>query len=235
MIHAPLPFLRAFLGCAIATSLVSLSAPPALAQQAPAPAQVAPVSVAQYTLRFGDAINMRVVGNDQLLIEKQPIRPDGRISLPLIGEVQAGGLTVPQFQDRVRQAFQKYIVDPQVVINVAEFRPLRISVIGLVRKPDTFTVTEPIRLMHAIALAGGAEPRRGDLTRVLVLRPSGERMMVDVEAVLEGRVDQNLMLFDGDTVRVEEVYGPDWYAMLAPIGTIATVITALALAYQRVR
>ena len=233
MIHLPSPFLRAFLGCAIATSLVSLTAPPALAQQAPAAA--APVSVAQYTLRFGDAINMRVVGNEQLLIEKQPIRPDGRISLPLIGEVQAGGLTVPQFQDRVRQAFQKYIVDPQVVINVAEFRPLQISVMGFVRTPNTFVVKEPIRLIQAIALAGGADQRRGDLTRVLVLRPSGERTMVDVIAVLEGRIDQNLMLFDGDTVRVEEVYGPDWLAILGPVSTIAATIAALALAYQRVR
>ncbi|MFP5501570.1 MAG: polysaccharide biosynthesis/export family protein [Candidatus Sericytochromatia bacterium] len=235
MIHLPSPFLRAFLGCAIATSLVSLSAPPVLAQQAPAPAQVAPVSVAQYVLRFGDAINMRVVGNEQLLIEKQPIRPDGRISLPLIGEVQAGGLTVPQFQDRVRQAFQRYIVDPQVVINVAEFRPLQISLMGFVNKPDTYVVKEPIRLVQALALAGGADRRRGDLTRVLVLRPSGERTMVDVMAVLEGRVDQNLMLFDGDTVRVEEVYGPDWLAILGPISTIAATLAAVALFYERTR
>ena len=235
MIHAPSPFLRAFLGCVIATSLVSLTAPPALAQQAPAPAQVAPVSVAQYVLRFGDAINMRVVGNEQLLIEKQPIRPDGRISLPLIGEVQAGGLTVPQFQDRVRQAFQRYIVDPQVVINVAEFRPLQISLMGFVNKPDTYVVKEPIRLIQAIALAGGADRRRGDLTRVLVLRPSGERVTVDVLAVLDGRVDQNLMLFDGDTVRVEEVYGPDWIAILGPISTIAATLAAVALFIDRTR
>jgi polysaccharide export outer membrane protein len=199
------------------------------AQAAPA----APVQEKQYVLKYGDAINMGVVGNEKLAIEKQPIRPDGLISLPLIGEVQAGGLTVPQFQERVTKAYTRFFTDPQIVINVAIFRPIQIAVLGMVNKPGTYPVAEPTRLLQMLALAGGLIHERASLNNVLVLRSSGDRQIIDLNAVLEGRTADNVMLYDGDAVRVEEVFGPDWYRILPPLASSLSILSTIIILLTR--
>ncbi len=205
----------------VVTLMVALPLP-AVAQ---APATQAAASFdKQYVLRFGDSLNMHVVENEKLEVEEQPIRPDGRISLPLIGEMLAGGQTLPQLQERITKAYTRFFVDPHVVVNVAKFRPLRISVLGLVRSADTFEVPEPIHLLQAIAHAGGFDRERADLHRVLVLRAGGEARMIDAVAVLEGKVEDNVVLYDGDTVRVFEVDGPDWYRILPPLASSLSIL-----------
>jgi polysaccharide export outer membrane protein len=191
-----------------------------------------PVEEAQYVLKYGDALNMQVVGNEKLTFEKQPIRPDGRISVPLIGEVQAGGLTVPRLQDQLTKAFTRYFTDPQVVVNVAIFRPIQISVMGTVAKPSTFPVTEPTRLLQAIALAGGLTDR-SNYGNVLVLRANGDRQVIDLNAVLGGRIEDNVLLYDGDTVRVEEVFGPDWYRILPPLASSLSILSTIIILLYR--
>jgi polysaccharide export outer membrane protein len=208
----------------VSSSLLLLTNPPALAQSSPGA-----VVDQQYVLRFGDTLNMRVIENEKLEIKDQPIRPDGRVSLPLIGEIQAGGLTLPQLQDRVGKAYAKFFVEPHVIINVAKFRPLAISVVGLVNKPDTFKVDQPMRLLQMIGLAGGVERLRGDLHNVLIARLTGEHQVVDLQAVMEGKVEDNVMLYDGDTVRVLEVSGPDWYLILPTIASSLSIATSIIL------
>lgn len=201
--------------------------------QLPARAQTPPVQAQQYVLRFGDALNVSIVGNDQLQIQQQPIRPDGRISLPLIGEVQAAGLTVPQLTDELTRAFSRYFTAPQVVVNVAAFRPLSVSVLGMVNRPDTYTVPEPIHLLQAVALAGGLNPTRADLNNVLVLRANGDRQTINLNDVLGGKVADNVLLYDGDTVRVGEVWGPDWYTILPPLASAFSIASTLIILLQQ--
>jgi polysaccharide export outer membrane protein len=215
---------QAAASCLVAVGLLLLSSPPVLAQ-----APGSPIVDHQYVLRFGDTLNMRVVENEKLEIKDQPIRPDGRVSLPLVGEIQAGGLTLPQLQERVSKAYSKYFVDPHVVINVEKFRPLAISVVGLVNKPDTFRVDQPMHLLQMIGLAGGVERLRGDLHNVLIARLSGEHQVVDLQAVMEGKVEDNVMLYDGDTVRVLEISGPDWYLILPTIASSLSIATSIIL------
>ncbi|HEY9724100.1 MAG TPA: polysaccharide biosynthesis/export family protein [Oscillatoriaceae cyanobacterium] len=204
-----------------------------LMQQLPVLAQTPPVQTKQYVLRFGDALNVAIVGNEQLQIQQQPIRPDGRISLPLIGEVQAAGLTVPQLTDELARAFSRYFTAPQVVVNVAAFRPLSVSVLGMVNRPDTYTVPEPIHLLQAVALAGGLNARRADLSNVLVLRADGDKQIINLNDVLNGKVSDNLMLYDGDTVRVGEVWGPDWYELLPPLASALSIASTLIILILR--
>lgn len=190
----------------------------------------------QYTLRYGDSVNLKVVENEKLTLHDQPIRPDGRVSFPLIGEVVAGGLTLPQLTERVTQAYGRFFVDPHVVINVEKFRPLTINVVGLVHKPGTYEIKEPVRLLQAIALGGGYDVNRADLRDVLVLRAGGEAKRVDLANALSGKADDNVMIQDGDTVRVSEVAGPDWYRLLPPIAaalSIASTIVLLLVQTQR--
>jgi polysaccharide export outer membrane protein len=208
-----------------ATSLAFLAPAPALAADAPP----APVQTQNYVLRFGDTLNLRVLENEKLETKDLPVRPDGRISLPLVGEIQAGGLTIPQLQLAITKAYNKYFVEPHVVVYISHFRPLAISVVGLVNKPDTFKVEEPIRLLQAIGLAGGVNHERGDLHKVLVTRTNGEHMMIDLQDVMEGKVSDNIMLYDGDTVRVFEVAGPDWYRVLPVAASTASLLSSILI------
>lgn len=234
------PF-HALMSCLLAFALVLWQQAPGLAQTpaaspapaaTPNPATSSPVQLRSYVLDYGDSLNLVVVGNEQLKIEEQPIRPDGRISLPLLGEVQAGGLTVPQFSDRVTKAYTKFFVDPKIVVNVAKFRPLQVSVVGKVEKPGTFPVVEPIRLLPAIALAGGLN-ERANPTNVLVLRASGERHVINLMDVLGGNMEGNVFLYDGDTVTIEETSNPDWYRLLPPLASALSILSTIVILLVR--
>jgi polysaccharide export outer membrane protein len=227
------PF-HALVCCLVAIALTlwqqapSMAAPAASATAAPA----VPVQIKSYVLGYGDSLNVQVVGNEPLKIEEQPIRPDGRISLPLIGEVRAGGLTVVQLQDQVTKAYTKFFVEPKIVVNVAKFRPLQISVLGKVGKPGTFAVSEPIRLLPALALAGGLEDRANP-NDVLVLRANGDRQVISLNEVLAGRIEDNVMLYDGDSVTVAETSNPDWYRLLPPIASSLSILSTIIILLTR--
>lgn len=220
---------RLFTALVLAGSLMIGQAPPAAAQAA-APAAVVDK---QYVLRFGDTLNLKVVENEKLTLENQPIRPDGRISLPMIGEVNAGGLTLPQLTERITKAYGRFFVDPHVVINVAQFRPLDVTILGLVHKPGTYQVKEPIRLLQAIALGGGFDTQRSDLRNVLVVKANGDVRRIDVYAVLEGKVEDNVVINDGDTVRINEVGTPDWYRILPPLASALSITSTIIILLTR--
>ena len=224
----PRPF-KSLTTVLLAASLLVANSPAVLAQEQPTVGAAAPVMDKQYVLRFGDTLNLRVVENEKLEIKDQPIRPDGRISLPLIGEVDAGGLTLPQLTQRVTKAYSKYYVEPHIIVNVAKFRPLAISVIGLVNKPDTFKVDEPVHLLQAIGLAGGIDRMRGDVHRILIARTNGTHKFVDLQDVMEGKIEDNVLLYDGDTVRVFEIGGPDWYLILPTVANSLSILTSIVV------
>jgi polysaccharide export outer membrane protein len=199
---------------------------------APIPVHANPVQDSQYVLRYGDTVNLKVVENEKLELRNQPIRPDGRINFPLIGEVQAGGLTLPQLTERVTKAYNKFFVDPHVVINVETFRPLSINVVGLLNRPGTYAIKEPVRLLQAIALAGGYDPR-AELGDVLVLRANGASQQIDVRAVLAGNIENNLWIYDGDTIRVNEVSTPDLYRLLPPLAAALSITSTIIILVLR--
>lgn len=223
--YLPRPF-HALMCCVLALAMILWQQAPSMAQAQPTPGT--PVQIKSYVLGYGDSLNVVVVGNEQLKIEEQPIRPDGRISLPLIGEVRAGGLTVVQLTDSVTKSYTKFFVDPKIVVNVAKFRPLQVSVLGKVGKPGTFPVAEPIRLLPAIAMAGGLEDRAnpGD---VVVLRANGDRQMIDLNEVFAGKIQDNVVLFDGDSVTVGETHSPDWYRLLPPIASSLSIMSTIII------
>lgn len=198
----------------------------------PLPSRANPVQDGQYVLRYGDTVNLKVVENEKLELRNQPIRPDGRINFPLIGEIQAGGLTLPQLMERTTKAYGKFFVDPHVVINVENFRPLSINVVGLLNKPGTYAIKEPVRLLQALALAGGYDPR-ANLTDVLVLRANGAVQQIDVGAVLTGKIEDNVWVYDGDTVRVTEVSTPDLYRVLPPLAAALSITSTIIILILR--
>lgn len=133
-----------------------------------------------------------------------PVRSDGKISIPLVPDIQAAGLTPVQLKDKITTELGKLIEDPTVSVIVEEINSLKISVVGSVRKPGVYKIGKHLRLMEAISLAGGLEPL-ADARRIrLIRKENGEEHIyqVDYNAIVNGDVKQNILLVAGDSVIV---------------------------------
>lgn len=135
-----------------------------------------------------------------------PVRPDGNISLPLIGDVRASGLTPTELQRELEARFAKYLTDPAVSVMVAEIRSQRINVLGQVMRPGTYPLIPPMSVIDAIAAAGGlkefAKAKQIYLLRTL---PNGqrERIPFQYKNVLSGKHGaKDILLQTRDTVVV---------------------------------
>lgn len=133
------------------------------------------------------------------------VRPDGRITLPVIGEVQAQGLRPEELQQQVATAAAKYLTDPNVAVVVRTINSRRIFVTGRVTSPGAHMLKGPLNVLQAIALAGGIT-EYADARRILVLRNSqgrAEQLQFNYKDVLRGKnLHQNIQLKPGDTVLV---------------------------------
>ena len=133
------------------------------------------------------------------------VRPDGRISLPLAGELDANGKAAAELQQEIAERLKRYISGPVVNVMVKQINSLKISVLGEVRKPDVYRIKNRVTVLDAIAMAGGftdlARPNR-----VVVLRntPAGQqRIKVNVNQAVDDNSTPPLYLEPADTVFVE--------------------------------
>jgi len=135
-----------------------------------------------------------------------PVRPDGKISLPLVGELQASGLTASKLQDVITQKLKDYIENPQVNVVVEDVKSRSFNVVGKVLKTGSFDLAKPTSVLDAIAQAGGFQDF-AKVTKIYVLRrmPDGSQKMLpfNYKLVIKGkRLDENIDLQSGDTVVV---------------------------------
>ncbi|MGC9291345.1 MAG: polysaccharide biosynthesis/export family protein [Acidobacteriaceae bacterium] len=134
-----------------------------------------------------------------------PVRPDGFITLPLVGDVQAVGKTPNDLRNSLVVSLRKFIDDPQVTVIVVDVRSQRFNVLGEVEKPGTYSLTEGTGVLDAIALAGGLK-EFAKKKKIYILRlEKGQRIRVpyNYKAVLSGRQSSHeLLLQSGDTVVV---------------------------------
>jgi polysaccharide export outer membrane protein len=129
----------------------------------------------EYRLGPEDVIDSTVYKELELTVTGVVVRPDGMISLPYVGEIQATGRTAREIQAEVTLKLHEYIADPVVTVVVKEINSPKISVLGEVRKPDVFPIKQRMTVLNAIALAGGlTEFAKRD--RILVIRtgPAGQ-------------------------------------------------------------
>ena len=153
-----------------------------------------PAALASYVLGPEDKLRVIVFGEDALSGEFL-ISGAGKVSLPLVGEVQAAGLTVRQFQDEVQNALKEgYLKDPHVSAEVLTFRPYYI--LGEVMTPGRYPFTDRLTVINAVAAAGGFT-YRAKSNRVFIKR-IGEH--IEREYDLKG----NTPVMPGDTIRIPE-------------------------------
>ncbi|HET9268217.1 MAG TPA: polysaccharide biosynthesis/export family protein [Vicinamibacterales bacterium] len=108
----------------------------------------------EYTIGVDDVLEISVWENASVS-RTVPVRPDGRISLPLLNDVQAAGLTPMQLQKFLTASLEPYIKSPMVSIIVREVHSFKVSVVGRVKTPGRYELTTPVTVLDMIAIAGG--------------------------------------------------------------------------------
>ncbi len=133
------------------------------------------------------------------------VRPDGKISLPLLNDVQAAGLTPPQLRDQLTEQAKRYLEDPNVTVVVRQINSRKVFVNGEINKPGPYVLTGPTTVMQVLALAGGLR-EYADEKHILVLRNEGGRAKTyafNYRDVSKGKnLSQNVELKPGDTIIV---------------------------------
>ncbi len=189
-----------------AAAILAAFAPPSLARSA------------EYPLRYGDSISVTVVGHPELSVAAQPIRPDGRVGLPLVSDVPVAGRTIPEMKALLQQAYRPYLQKPDIVISLSRIRPLKVTVLGQVTKPGTFDFDEEPDLADVLAMAGGLT-RRAARDQVKVVEPGQAPKYYDIDSLLGG--GKTLPRLKEDTVvDATEVWYPDGYLLVPVVASV---------------
>lgn len=173
------------------------------------PSGAASFSEQSYILGVGDKIRLSVYDYEEYSGQRV-ILPDGTITLSLIGAVQASGLTAKQLEESITASLQTLLVNPVVTVELAELRPVLVTVTGEVRRPGSVELDDVAggnpRLSRALVAAGGIT-RDADIRHVTVRRPAGnnrtQSTVVDLwDAIASDAPMPDLILQEGDSVFV---------------------------------
>jgi polysaccharide biosynthesis/export protein len=163
-----------------------------------------PKSPVGYHLQPGDVLQV-VVWKETDLQSEVLIRPDGGISFPLAGDIQAAGLTTSELRTEIEARVRKLIPDAVITVSVKAPNGNRVFVIGKVNRPGDFPLLRPTDVMQALSLAGGATPF-ASTDKIRVLHRDGSHqtsIRFRYSEVARGHnLQQNVLLQSGDTVIV---------------------------------
>ncbi len=202
-----------------------------------------------YTIGSEDELSITVWDHPDLT-RKIRVNLEGKISFPLIGEVTAAGRTPIQLEGDMKTLLEKgYIVNPQVSIQVTEYRSQKVSIIGEVTMPGAYPLTKKTSLVEAIAMAGGVKQEADH--EIMIVRPKtgnpggnpllpnqvdpNDVIKVPIRDVLEGEKTHNIMVMNGDTIFIPkikvfyvtgEVKRPGQYTFMKGMTVLNAVSTA---------
>lgn len=157
----------------------------------------------EYVLGAEDVIEVSIFQSPELS-RTLPVRPDGRISLPLVGEVMASGMTAKELGIELEKRLGAYVQEPRVTVIVQEIHAPRIYVLGEVVRPGAYPVRGRLDILQAIALAGGLGDF-ADKRRVLLIRKTkdGEvRHVLNYGRFLSSSSGAAPIVLPGDTIYV---------------------------------
>ena len=193
---------RTALVLALMASLAAADAASVRAQDRPAGTEAA----ANYVIGPDDVLSV-VFWRDKDLTSDVVVRPDGKISLPLLNDIQAGGLTPAQLREVVNTEARRFVEDPTVTVIVKQIKSRKMFITGQVDKPGLYPLGGPTTVLQLIAMAGGLK-EFADARRILIMRNDGAaRRQVgfpfNYDEVRTGKnLEQNIELKPGDTVIV---------------------------------
>ena len=158
----------------------------------------------RYHIQPGDVLEI-AVWREEGLQKEVVVRPDGRLSFPLVGEVKASGKSLEQLQNEVAGMLKRYIPDPSVTVGVKHLAGNKVYVIGKVTRPGEFVVTRNVDVVQALSMAGGMTPYAA-VNKIRILRRSNNEQTAipfaygDIEKGDD--LEQNILLQAGDIVLV---------------------------------
>ncbi len=163
-------------------------------------------STGHYTVRPPDMLTIHAPGAEEIDGTYQVVRPDGKIVLRLLGEVQVAGMTTAQIADKLKAQLSRYYVEPEVVLEISRYRSQFFYVFGQVSSPGAKPYTGHDTLLKALA---DAQPTfLAWRSRIRVVRPSPEpggqkTIIIDLDKMVRsGDVQQNILLQEGDIIEV---------------------------------
>jgi polysaccharide export outer membrane protein len=198
--------LLALLGaaCLVSAGAAGCARPPTPTPPIPDQAKAAQKD---YMIGPADVLKVVVWKNPDLSAEV-PVRPDGRISVPLVNDIPAAGLTTQELHDEIVKALGKYITAPEVTVMVAQVNSKRVYLVGAVQRPSAMALTVDMHVLDAIAAAGGFTPY-ADKRHIKILRRQPDGSVVEYRFNYKGFLggehpESNLRLQAGDTIVVPD-------------------------------
>lgn len=198
---SPFVRVRLFALRALVAAAVSTAAGSALGQDAVAAAKPA-AEPAPYAIGAGDRLKL-FVWKEADLTQEIVVRVDGMITVPLIGDVRAAGLTTANLSAVVQEKLARFVNSPSVTVGVVAAQSAQFFIVGKVSRPGAYALDKPTSFLQALALSGGfTEFAKSD--RVLVFRAGDAQPLVVNFKKLEGGTDpgENIQLRSGDTLVV---------------------------------
>jgi polysaccharide export outer membrane protein len=155
-----------------------------------------------YVIGPEDIINIKIWREEQLSGAKG-VRPDGKITLPLIHDVQAAGLTPERLAAQLKQALEEFVKNPDVVVEVLQVNSKRFQIQGEVSRPGMFPLVTAVHVFDAVGMAGGFR-EFANKKDIVILRADGTRLKFNYNEFVKGKKqDQNILIQNGDTVLVK--------------------------------
>jgi polysaccharide export outer membrane protein len=166
-----------------------------------------------YKINGGDTIHISVYG-ERDLDRDVAVEPDGGIAFPLVGNMNARGMTLSELQKKIADALRAgnmlpNVTDPEVTVSLVKSSGNSFSVIGQVKQPGTYVTDTQVDVMQALSLAGGLTPFASK-SRIIVLRRDGgsgaqKKIPFDYSAIEDGeKLEMNVLLQGGDVVVVPQ-------------------------------
>ena len=192
-------------GCHRRTAALGQTTPaPAPPQNSPSVATAAAPLPPGYIIGPDDILQI-VFWRDKDLSSEVVVRPDGRISLPLINDVMAAGRTPEELRADLIANASKFLGNPNATVVVKEIRSRKVYITGSVEKPGPYVLTSPTTVVQLIAMAGGLK-EYADQKNIVIMRTTNGQptsFNVDYRSILRRQnLEQNLLLIPGDTVLI---------------------------------
>jgi polysaccharide export outer membrane protein len=159
----------------------------------------------EYVVGAADVLDINVWKEAELSRSGVAVRPDGMISLPLIGVIKVSGMTPSQIQDVLAERLHRYLSVVRVTVTVAEIKSKFVYVTGEVNKPGVYPLLTPTVVLQAIIRAGGLTPYARSKSIAILRQVDGkqQRIPVNYKKLVHGDIaEQNIQLLPGDTVFV---------------------------------
>ena len=157
-----------------------------------------------YRIQPGDVLEVSV-WKEEDLVKQVLVRPDGGMSFPLVGNIQAAGKSIPELQELITERLTKYIPDPVVNVATLKLDGNKVYVIGKVTRPGEFQANRYVDVVQALSMAGGMTPYAADNKITVLRRENGKQRSIpfrygDIEKGED--LEQNIILQSGDVVVV---------------------------------